>query len=194
VTFWRENQDAWVGDRDGCRGSRVLPPTAPGSGQGTPAGGPAADPNPSCVAISAVGKHLADTVLERAVDRLLGWMPSGGTNLRLERASQELQRVLENLKGFGCGRCSRRPTGSGGASDELQGLKVARVDLLNRTIRLEPRTTKNGRGRTAPVDDALAVWLTQVVLGKNANRYVSTFTRRVAAPVLMIAGTSLIGS
>ncbi len=40
---------------------------------------------------------------------------------------------------------------------ELLSLRVGQIDLLNRIVRLEPGTTKNGRGRTAPIDDSLCI-------------------------------------
>jgi len=55
---------------------------------------------------------------------------------------------------------------------ELLGLRVGQVDLLHRTVRLEPGQTKNGEGRTAPIDDRLYPWLEQCVLGKDADRFV----------------------
>ena len=53
----------------------------------------------------------------------------------------------------------------------MLGLKVAAVDLLARTIRLEPGDTKNGHGRTAPIPDRLLPWITQCVVGKEAHRW-----------------------
>jgi integrase len=60
---------------------------------------------------------------------------------------------------------------------ELLGLRVGQVDLLNRTIRLEPGQTKNGEGRTAPIDDRLYPWVEQCVLGKAGDNFV--FSRDV---------------
>jgi len=55
---------------------------------------------------------------------------------------------------------------------ELLGLPVAQVDLLNRTIRLEPGQTKNGEGRTAPIDQLLYPWLERCVIGKDPDNFV----------------------
>ena len=46
-----------------------------------------------------------------------------------------------------------------------------------RTIRLERRQTKNGEGRTAPIDERLYPWIEQCVLGKDPDNYV--FSRDV---------------
>jgi integrase len=60
----------------------------------------------------------------------------------------------------------------GWRKEELLNLRVGQVDLLNRVVRLEPGQTKNGRGRTAPIDNTLYVWLQQCVIGKDSDRYV----------------------
>jgi len=60
---------------------------------------------------------------------------------------------------------------------ELLGLKVGQVDLISRTIRLERGQTKNGEGRTAPIDERLYPWIQQCVLGKDTDNYV--FSRDV---------------
>lgn len=65
---------------------------------------------------------------------------------------------------------------------ELLGLRVRQVDLLNRTIRLEPGETKNGKGRTAPIFDKLYPWIQQCVLGKDANDYVFTRDKQKTGP------------
>ena len=64
---------------------------------------------------------------------------------------------------------------------ELLGLRVRQVDLLDRTIRLEAATTKNGQSRIAPMTDEVATLLTACVTGKKPDDFV--FTRENGKPV-----------
>lgn len=67
-------------------------------------------------------------------------------------------------------------------SGELQDLKVRQVDLLDRTIRLDAGTTKNGKARTVKMTDEVYLLLAESVRGKGADELV--FTRRDGRPVL----------
>ena len=64
---------------------------------------------------------------------------------------------------------------------ELREMKVSQVNLLNRTIRLEPGTTKNGEGREVGMTKAVYELLAGCVSGKGADDYV--FTRPDRKPV-----------
>jgi integrase len=59
---------------------------------------------------------------------------------------------------------------------ELLNMRVRQVDLLNRTIRLEPGSTKSGEGRTVKMTQEAYLLLTECVRGKGSNDYV--FTRK----------------
>jgi len=54
---------------------------------------------------------------------------------------------------------------------ELRNLKVKQVDLLNRTITLDPGTTKNGEGRTAVLPEAAYQLVLACAVGKQPNDY-----------------------
>jgi integrase len=60
--------------------------------------------------------------------------------------------------------------------NELRQLKVAQIDLLARTIRLEPGTTKNSEGRTVVMTELVYQLLAQCISGKKADERV--FTRK----------------
>lgn len=64
---------------------------------------------------------------------------------------------------------------------ELLGLRVREVDLLERTIRLDPGTTKNLEGRNVPMTEDVFTLLSAAAAGKQANDYV--FTREDGNPV-----------
>jgi integrase len=64
---------------------------------------------------------------------------------------------------------------------ELREMKVAQVNLLSRTIRLEPGTTKNGEGREVSMTKTVYELLAGCVSGKGAADYV--FTRPDGKPV-----------
>lgn len=64
---------------------------------------------------------------------------------------------------------------------ELTSMRVRQVDLAQRTIRLEPGTTKNSEGREVVMTDAVHTLLTASVIGKKANDFV--FTRKDKSPV-----------
>jgi len=55
---------------------------------------------------------------------------------------------------------------------ELRDMKVMQVNLLNRTIRLEPGTTKNGEGREVSMTKAVYELLGGCIRGKGADDYV----------------------
>ena len=57
---------------------------------------------------------------------------------------------------------------------ELLNLRVRQVDLLNRTIRLNPGETKNGDGRVAVMTQEVYVLIQACVAGKDADDYVLT--------------------
>lgn len=64
---------------------------------------------------------------------------------------------------------------------ELREMKVSQVNLLNRTIRLEPGTTKNGEGREVSMTKTIYELLAVCVSGKGADD--SVFTRPDGKPV-----------
>jgi len=72
---------------------------------------------------------------------------------------------------------------------ELLGLRVKQVDLLNRTIRLEPGETKNGKGRNAPIFDRLYPWIEQSCVGKDKDRYVFSRDSDGVRPISDMRGT-----
>lgn len=55
---------------------------------------------------------------------------------------------------------------------ELMGLRVRQVDLIERTIRLEPGTTKNREGRTIKLTDEAYELVKACVAGKDPDAYV----------------------
>jgi integrase len=65
---------------------------------------------------------------------------------------------------------------------EITGLRVGQIDLMQRTIRLEVGTTKNGEGRCVTMTDALYVLMSACVRGKSASDFV--FTRPDGSPVI----------
>jgi integrase len=69
---------------------------------------------------------------------------------------------------------------------EITGLKVSQIDLLQRTIRLEPGTTKNREGRCVTMTDALYVLISACVRGKAESDAV--FTRPDGSPVISYRG------
>lgn len=71
--------------------------------------------------------------------------------------------------------------------NELKNLRVDQVDLVERTIRLEPGTTKNGDGREVVMTDAVYTLLCACVSGKEKSAYV--FTRENGKPVRDFRGT-----
>jgi integrase len=70
---------------------------------------------------------------------------------------------------------------------ELLNLRVKQVNLLGRTIRLEPGTTKNKEGREVTLTETAYQLLARCVSGKNADDYV--FTRRNGKRVRDFRGT-----
>ncbi len=62
----------------------------------------------------------------------------------------------------------------GWRKSELLGLRVHHVDLLNRSIRLDPGTTKNGAGREVYMTEAVYRLLQQAVTGKRPDDFVLT--------------------
>jgi hypothetical protein len=58
----------------------------------------------------------------------------------------------------------------------ITGMRVQYVDLTQRTIRLEPGTTKNGEGREVVMKDSVYTLLSACVIGKGADDFV--FTRK----------------
>ena len=65
--------------------------------------------------------------------------------------------------------------------NELKNLRVDQVDLAQRTIRLEPGTTKNGDGREVVMTHDVYTLLCACVSGKENSAYV--FTRENGKPV-----------
>ncbi len=64
---------------------------------------------------------------------------------------------------------------------ELLGMRVRQVDLLNRTITLDPGTTKNKKGRVVKMTEEVYRLLTECVRNKKPEHYV--FTREGNSPV-----------
>jgi integrase len=69
---------------------------------------------------------------------------------------------------------------------EITGLRVSQIDLMQRTIRLEPGTTKNREGRCVTMTDAIYILISACVRGKAGNDPV--FTRPDASPVVSFRG------
>jgi integrase len=69
---------------------------------------------------------------------------------------------------------------------EITGLRVMQIDLMQRTIRLEPGTTKNREGRMVTMTDALYVLISACVRGKSESDFV--FTRQDGSPVISFRG------
>jgi integrase len=57
---------------------------------------------------------------------------------------------------------------------EVLGLRVGQVDLLSRTVRLNPGETKNDEGRVVVMTDAVFLLLSECVRGKSSDAYVFT--------------------
>lgn len=70
---------------------------------------------------------------------------------------------------------------------ELLNMRVKQIDLLSRTIRLEPGTTKNSDGREVTMTKRVHELLTLCVFGKKADHFV--FTRSNGEPVRDFRGT-----
>jgi integrase len=70
---------------------------------------------------------------------------------------------------------------------ELLNLRVSQLDLLNRTIRLNPGETKNDDGRVVIMTNSVHQLLTQCVAGKKPED--SVFTRENGKPVQDFRGT-----
>ena len=64
---------------------------------------------------------------------------------------------------------------------ELTGMHVRQADLAQRTIRLEPGTTKNSEGREVVMTEAVYTLLSACVIGKGADDFV--FTRKDGSAV-----------
>jgi integrase len=69
----------------------------------------------------------------------------------------------------------------GWRSKELTELRCQQVDLINRSISLDPGATKNDDARCVIMTDTVYVLLSECVRGKKADAYV--FTRRNGKPV-----------
>jgi len=65
---------------------------------------------------------------------------------------------------------------------EVQNMRVSQLDLLQRTIRLEPGTTKNREGREVSMTDAVYALLRECAHGKAPDAFV--FTRPNGKPIL----------
>jgi integrase len=70
---------------------------------------------------------------------------------------------------------------------ELLNLRVLQVDLINRTIRLDPGTTKNGEGREVVMTNEVTELLRASIEGKEPADYV--FARDGGKPVKDFRGT-----
>jgi integrase len=57
---------------------------------------------------------------------------------------------------------------------EILGLRVGQVDLLERTIRLDPGTTKNGEGREVVMTSAMCMLMAEAIARKTRNDFVFT--------------------
>jgi integrase len=64
---------------------------------------------------------------------------------------------------------------------ELLHMRVKEVDLLARTLRLEPGTTKNKDGREVTMTDTVYILLCECVVRKQSDEFV--FTREDGTPV-----------
>ncbi len=62
----------------------------------------------------------------------------------------------------------------GWRGSEIRELRVRQVDMLERTIRLDPFTTKNDQGRLVPMVNEVYTLLCECCRGKNENDYVLT--------------------
>lgn len=69
---------------------------------------------------------------------------------------------------------------------ELLPMRIRQVDLLNRTITLDPGTTKNGEGRTIKMTGEVYTLLLECVRGKTPEDFL--FTRKNGKPVLDFRG------
>lgn len=69
---------------------------------------------------------------------------------------------------------------------ELLEMKVSQIDLVARTIRLNPGETKNGEGRTVKMTADVFTLLVACVSGKRPTDYV--FTHRDGSPILDFRG------
>jgi integrase len=69
---------------------------------------------------------------------------------------------------------------------ELLQMRTQQVDLLNRTITLDPGTTKNGEGRTIKMTQEVYELLLECVRGKGPDDLL--FTRKNGKPVLDFRG------
>jgi integrase len=69
---------------------------------------------------------------------------------------------------------------------ELLQMRTRQIDLLNRTITLDPGTTKNGEGRTIKMTQEVYATLLECVRGKAAEDLL--FTRKNGKPVLDFRG------
>lgn len=70
--------------------------------------------------------------------------------------------------------------------NELLWMRVRQVDFLDRTLRLEPGTTKNGEGRIAPMTEEVYRLLSECVRGKGPNDFL--FSRANGEPVRNFRG------
>jgi integrase len=69
---------------------------------------------------------------------------------------------------------------------EVKSLRVRSVDFMDRTIRLEPGTTKNGKGRTVKMTQEVSTLLTACASGKQPDD--ALFTREDGSPVADFRG------
>jgi integrase len=74
----------------------------------------------------------------------------------------------------------------GWRAGEIVPMRGNQIDLLDRTIRLEVGSTKNGRGRTVKMTQEVYTLLRACAIGKNAGA--PLFTRKNGAPVLDFRG------
>jgi integrase len=70
---------------------------------------------------------------------------------------------------------------------EVMGMRVSQIDLANRTIRLEPGTTKNREGREVSMTGSVYTLLAECVRGKGQEDYVFTWPN--GKPVRDFRGT-----
>jgi integrase len=54
-------------------------------------------------------------------------------------------------------------------------MRVRQIDLLDRTIRLEPGTTKNKEGRVVKMTEEIYIWLSQCLRSKGPDDFVFTW-------------------
>jgi integrase len=86
----------------------------------------------------------------------------------------QYQRLIANSPGLWFRALVEIGRTSGWRIGELLSLRVSQVDLLGRTLRLEPGTTKNREGREVTMTSTALELLKQCLQGKHNDDYVFT--------------------